>query len=132
VLGGIAWQESIGGQVAGLWPDAATVVSGDGGRGLCQLTSSFPDDWTNPAVNATYALDAFLLGAVQYWNVHVGLTGTDLLRAIAAEFNAGRSGAEQGHVEGDVGNHTTHDANGVSYPDNVLAHYTKLIVGEQP
>lgn len=138
VLGAVAWQETIGIEVSGWMREvygpgitAENCVSGDGGHGLCQLTQSFPDDWINPQTNAAYALDAFLLPALQYWNVHVKLEGEDLLRALAAEFNAGRINAIKGHTNGDVGLFTTH-TNGESYSDLVLAHYQKLSVGLEP
>lgn len=139
VLGAVLWQESVGPEVSGWLVEtygpgttAANVVSGDGGHGIGQLTSSYPDDWANPLVNATYALDAFLLTALQYWAIHVKLQGDDLLRALAAEYNAGRVAAIKGHINGDVGLETTHDEHGVSYSDNVLAHYQKLSVGLEP
>lgn len=139
VLGAIGWQETIGGEVSGWLAQtygaeitAATCVSGDGGHGCFQLTQSFPDDWMDPKSNARYALDAFLLPALQYWNVHVGMTGEALLRCMAAEFNAGRIAAIKGHANGEVGLFTTHDEHGISYSDNVLNHFLKLSAGLTP
>lgn len=139
VLGAIGWQETIGGEVSGWLKEtygtgitAAICVSGDGGHGLCQLTQSFPPNWMDPKANAQYALDGFLLPALQYWNVHVKMVGESLLRCIAAEFNTGRINAIKGHANGEVGLFTTHDEHGISYSDNVLDHYLKLEAGLQP
>jgi hypothetical protein len=103
--------------------DAATVVSADGGHGLMQLTSSFPANWDDPYANALYAIDEFLRPAETYWSQD--FQGNDLIRAIAAEFNAGRTAVINGHAEGDLGKYTTN-----SYDQRALQTYTKLLAGE--
>jgi hypothetical protein len=107
--------------------DPPDVQSGDGGHGLFQLTSSYPDDWADPYANALYAVQYFLAPAETYWADTMGLQGTDLVRAIAAEFNAGRGGAMQGHEEGDVDKFTTNH-----YAARALAHYEALVAGQAP
>jgi hypothetical protein len=103
-------------------PDAATVISADGGHGLFQLTSSFPADWQDPYVNALYAVEDFLRPAETYW-AHE-LQGDDLVRAIAAEFNAGRTQAIEGHEKGNLDLYTTNN-----YGTRALASYHKLLNG---
>lgn len=105
--------------------DAATVISADGGHGLFQLTSSWPSDWEDPLANATYAVQHFLIPAEQYWVRD--FQGEDLVRAIAAEFNAGRDAVIRGHAEGDLDKYTTDN-----YAARALANYTKLIAGSKP
>lgn len=120
----IACNETIIGQLNGKW-DAATVVSEDGGHGLFQLTSSWPDNWEDPAANTAYALDHFLLNARDEWLTwSKGIEGTDLVRAIAATFNAGFGGAWKGHENGDVDLYTTDD-----YGARAAAIYERLITG---
>jgi hypothetical protein len=116
----IAQNETIDGEKNGSW-DAATVVSADGGHGLFQLTSSYPSDWADPLANATYAVEHFLLPAETFWS-NMGMQGNDLVRCIAAEFNAGRQGALDGHAEGDVGKYTTDH-----YDQRALANYQALL-----
>ena len=99
--------------------DAATVISGDGGHGVMQLTATFPPDWSDPYANILYAIDNYLEPAETYWAPIA--QGDDLVRCIAAEFNAGRGGAIRGHEEGDVGKYTTDH-----YSDRALATYTSL------
>jgi hypothetical protein len=105
--------------------DAASVISGDGGHGLFQLTASYPIDWTDPFRNAVYAIDEFLLPAETYWATE--FQGDDLVRAIAAEFNAGRGQAIAGHEKGNLDLYTTND-----YAARALATYTKLCAGLTP
>lgn len=105
--------------------DAATIISGDGGHGLFQLTSSYPEGWADPYVNALYAIDEFLLPAETYW-AHE-LQGDDLVRAIAAEFNAGRTQAIEGHEKGNLDLYTTN-----GYAARALATYIKLCAGLTP
>lgn len=104
-------------------PDAATVVSADGGHGLMQLTSSYPANWDDPYANVLYAVDEFLRPAENYWSLD--FQGDDLIRAIAAEYNAGRSAVIKGHAEGDLGKFTTDH-----YDQRALATYLKLLAGE--
>jgi len=103
-------------------PDTETIVSGDGGRGIMQLTSSYPSNWTNGAVNIGYAIDHFLIPAYQAWRGE--LQGPDLIRAIAATYNAGLGNAQAGHREGDVDKYTTN-----RYGARALAHYQNLLKG---
>lgn len=109
--------------------DPVTFKMSDGsnaGRGIFQLTSSWPYDWRDPLANAVYALhhDGFMLDAETYW-VRRGLLGDNLVRAIAASFNAGIGGAQAGHDEGDVDKRTTN-----RYGQRALAHYHGLISGK--
>ena len=121
----IALNETIEGEKAGLW-NAATVVSPDGGHGLFQLTSLIPYNWNDPLTNASWACEDYIVPAWAYWaNAPYHLQGDDLVRAIAAEFNAGRGNAINGHREGDVGKYTTF-SDGKSYADRALAHYQAL------
>ena len=106
-------------------PDAATVVSADGGHGLMQLTSAFPPNWADPYANALYAIDNFLEPAETYWAAE--LQGEDLVRAIAAEYNAGRSAAIHAHAAGDIDAATTNN-----YAARALATYLRLCQGEPP
>lgn len=104
-------------------PDAATVISDDGGHGVMQLTSSYPAGWVEPYVNILYAIDEFLRPAETYWSMD--FQGDDLVRAIAAEYNAGRTAVINGHAEGDLGKYTTNN-----YDQRALATYRKLLAGE--
>jgi hypothetical protein len=132
----IAEVETIEGERAGRW-DAATVVADDGGTGLCQITqedwwsSEMIFDWnaitrTNPYDNTCFALRYFLIPAEEFWVANYAFQGNDLIRAIAAEYNAGRNLALAGHNAGNIGLYTTPE-NGVLYTDHVLANYTKLV-----
>lgn len=124
----IAWHESIGGQVNGLWPSAATVVSGDGGHGLFQLTSYVPPNWADPLGNTQCAVHGWLAPDTLHWISAIpGIGGDDLIRCVAASFNAGWGGAWQGHMQGDVGRYTTD-----RYPDAVLRIYHNLATGGRP
>ncbi len=109
--------------------DPTTMKMPDGsnaGRGPFQLTSSWPYDWRNPYSNALYAIhhDGFMLDAEAYW-VRLGMQGDNLVRAIAASFNAGIGGAYSGHVAGDVDKNTTN-----RYGQRALAHYHALVSGK--
>ncbi len=117
----IAMHESIQGELNDKWT-AATVVSDDGGHGLFQLTSSYPDDWIDPGANARYAVAHFLEPAYEFWTTYYHLEGDDLVRAIAAEFNAGRSAALAGHHAGNIDLYTTDH-----YAEAVLAIYSRLV-----
>jgi hypothetical protein len=125
----IAWRETISGEVAGLWvpQDACTVLSGDGGHGLFQLTSSFPNDWTDAAANIRFALEQFLLPGMAFFTGN-GLVGDDLIRAIAAGFNSGNGTAWENHLLGNVDLGTA----GNNYASSVLANYHLLITGQDP
>lgn len=121
----VAWHETIEGETNGLW-SAATVVSDDGGHGLFQLTSSYPDDWQLPKSNADYALTQFLVPFVSFW-FNAKETGDNLVRCVAASFNAGLGGAQQGHSRGDVDLYTTD-----RYGEAVLAVYLNLLGKGKP
>lgn len=101
----------------GLLPDGS-----NGGRGPMQLTSSYPVNWRDPATNIGYAIYHFLIPALREWEEM--LQGDDLVRAIAASYNAGFGNAERGHLEGDVDRYTTD-----RYGERALAHYHNLIGG---
>jgi hypothetical protein len=122
----IAWHESIQGEVNGKWT-ASTVVSGDGGHGLFQLTSSYPEDWSNALANTEWALDEFLLPDVAVWVNEFGLSGEPLIKCVAASFNAGLGGAEAGHARGDVDLYDTDH-----YGARVLAIYQNIIATGRP
>jgi soluble lytic murein transglycosylase-like protein len=102
-----------------------TVVSGDGGHGLMQLTSSYPSDWANPTANFTYAIEHFLIPA---WSDWVDTEeGDNLVRCVAATYNAGYGNAWAGHVEGSVDKYTTNN-----YGARALEAYTTLVGGGIP
>jgi hypothetical protein len=106
--------------------DLSTMLMPDGsnaGRGIFQLTSSFPYDWRDPYANALYAIHntGFMLDAESYW-VRLGLQGDDLVRAIAASFNAGIGGAMAGHQAGDLDRYTTDQ-----YAARALTMYQQLL-----
>jgi hypothetical protein len=122
----IAMHESIRGEIDDHWT-AATVVSRDGGHGLFQLTSSWPENWEDPAANARFAVAMYLEPAFAFWTTYYHLEGADLVRAIAAEFNAGRSNALAGHHAGNVDLYTTDN-----YAAAVLALYTRLVDSPEP
>jgi len=139
----IAWNETIGGEYAGIWT-ASTVVSPDGGHGLFQLTSPeefIPQMWTDPYQNGVAAVAHWIMPDVTFW-VDLGLSGPTLVRAVAASFNAGiggvdpntgeASGAYGGHLRhGDVDAFTT-KSDGVGYGQRALNNYVRLIAGQQP
>jgi hypothetical protein len=122
----IAWRETISGEGSSQWT-AATVVSSDGGHGLYQLTASYPDDWQDPRANCEYAIDEFLRPAVSYWHGLEGYSGDDLVRLVAATFNAGLGNARAGHGAGNVDLYTTQN-----YAAGVLAIYKALIATGKP
>lgn len=126
LLYAIAWRESIQGEVNGSWT-AATVVSGDGGHGLCQLTSSYPSNWSDPTANVSYAIDRFVLPAIDYWHGLHQFTGDTLVLLVAATFNEGLGAAEKYHARGDVDAGTTDE-----YGHGVLSIYRTLITGQRP
>ena len=123
----MAWRESISLEVDGAIPSAATVVSGDGGHGLLQLTASFPDNWAIPYDNTLYAIDEFILPAIRYWHGLQGYCGDTLALLVFATFNEGLSAAEKYHASGDVDAGTSDE-----YGHGVLANLTKLVAGLAP
>ena len=122
----IAFRETIGGEIAGLWVSAATVLSADEGHGLFQLTSSYPSDWTDVNANSRYALEHFLVPSLDFFAGR-GLTGVSLIRCIAAGFNSGNETAWENHLRGNVDLGTTDN-----YAAAVLNNYQRLISGESP
>ena len=122
----IAWRESISGEVSGSW-NACTVLSGDGGHGLFQLTSSFPDGWEDEDVNIRYALNTFLIPSLHQF-FRRGLVGDALVRLVAAAFNAGETAAWEAHLAGDCDIATT----GNNYASSILSTFHRLIKGEPP
>jgi hypothetical protein len=123
----IAYNETIRGEIDGQW-DAATVVSSDGGHGLCQLTSWWPNPgWDDPYTNAHYAVLDWLLPDSERWFAQIGATGETLVRCAAASFNAGWSNAWTGHLQGNVDLLTTND-----YGATVLQTYNNLFATGQP
>jgi hypothetical protein len=123
----IAWRESISGELEGLWPNASTVVSTDNGHGLMQLTSSWPDNWAIPTANAEYAIDEFILPAIRYWHGLQQFSGDDLVRLVAATYNAGLGNAIKGHEAGNVDLYTTNN-----YAAGILANLKALVAGLKP
>lgn len=118
----VACRESIIGEMNGKW-DAATVVSGDNGHGLFQLTSWFPQHWEDPQTNAIAAVRNWFVPDMLWWRDQIpGVQGDDLVRCIAASFNAGRGGAWNGHIAGDVDKYTTDN-----YAAGVLQIYRNLL-----
>jgi hypothetical protein len=103
-------------------PDAATIISADGGHGLMQLTSSFPANWADPYENVRYAIGTFLAPAEAFWKTFE--QGDALIRCIAAEYNAGRTATIDAHEKGDVDLATTN-----GYAARALASYHKLLDG---
>lgn len=108
-------------------PETGLLPNGDNaGHGIMQLTSSWPDPgWDNAWTNIAYAVDHFLIPALVAWKD--SLQGDDLVRAIAASYNAGLGKARQGHCEGDVDKYTTND-----YGARALKEYTALAAGTIP
>jgi hypothetical protein len=122
----VAWRETIRGELNGSWC-AATVLSGDGGHGLFQLTSSWPENnWQDPKANTSFAITKFLIPSMN-WFLDQGLTGEALIRCIAASFNAGIGGAWNAHLEGNVDLVTT----GNDYAADVFQIYTAIIEGKE-
>jgi len=103
--------------------DPPDVMSGDGGHGLMQLTSSWPENWADPYANIEYAIAHFIVPAWQYWDQW--LQGEGLIRAIAASYNAGLGNAIAGHEKGNVDLYTTNN-----YGQRALEHYQDLLAGK--
>jgi len=101
-------------------------VSSDGGRGIMQLTSSYPANWQDPTTNIAYAIDHFLIPAYQTWiAAPYSLQGEDLVRAIAAAYNEGLGTAEYDHDKySNVDYGTTNE-----YGARALQHYLNLEAG---
>jgi hypothetical protein len=123
----IAWRETIRGQLEGLWPSAVSVMASDGGRGIFQLTSSYPTDWLDVASNIRYALSYFLVPSLHFF-AGSGLRADALVRMVAAAFNEGAEAAIFDHLLGNVDIGTT----GHDYASDVLSNYYKLTAGQDP
>jgi len=114
--------------------DLTTMLMPNGspaGRGLFQLSSSWPANWKDPMMSTMYAIAHFLYPAEMFWSSSYGMQGDNLVRCIAAEYNAGRSGALSGHARGDVGTFTTRQ-DGKNYSDECLSYYHNLEKGLAP
>ena len=107
LLYAICWHESIQGEINGSWI-AATVVSADGGHGLGQLTSSYPENWDDPYSNACWAATYYIIPAAEYWVNQVTDPGA-LVKCIAATYNAGLGNAIAGHAQNNVDLYTTNN-----------------------
>lgn len=118
----IACRESIIGELNGKWC-ARTVCSADGGHGIFQLTSYVPAGWDVPETNAVCAVRNWLVPDMLWWRSQIpGVEGDDLVRCIAASFNAGRGGAWKGHTQGSVDLYTSDN-----YAAGVLQIYHNLL-----
>lgn len=95
-------------------------ISGDGGRGIMQLTSSYPKNWQDPTANISYAVSHFIIPAMNEWKDE--LQGDNLVRAIAATYNAGLGNAQAGHKIGDIDAYTTN-----RYGERCLQRYQALL-----
>jgi hypothetical protein len=103
------------------------VKAGDGGRGLFQLTSSYPTDWLDINGNIKYALSYFLVPSLHFF-AGSGLRGDALVRMVAAAFNEGSEAATLDHLLGNVDIGTT----GHNYASDVLSNFYKLTSGQDP
>ncbi len=126
----IAWRETISGEVTGSWK-ANSVIAPDYGYGLFQLTYPLvkpwpPNNWEDPATNAAFALDHYLIPAYQFFTSR-GIFGNPLVLCIAAGFNEGVQTAWTYHLLGNVDIGTTN-----GYASAVLANYQRLIAGKDP
>lgn len=102
--------------------DPPDIVSGDGGHGVMQLTSSYPPDWADPRANIAFAIENFIAPEWASWVRDTGLQGENLVRAIAASYNAGYGAALAAHNAGDVDAATTNQ-----YGARALANYRRLL-----
>ncbi len=107
--------------------DAATVISGDGGHGAYQLTSSYPDNWQDVTASGIYAIDHFLMPAIQYWHGLHLFNGDTLVLLVAATYNEGLGAAIKWHEAGDVDRGTTNE-----YGHGVLAIFKRLAAMPRP
>jgi hypothetical protein len=138
VLYAIGWREAIGeyGLAAATklqdGADPATGLMPDGtnaGHGAFQLTSSWPGNWQDVAISAIYAIDVFLqpnLNSIRIWAP--ALLGDELVKVLAASYNAGLTAAWNAHLAGNVDAATTNN-----YGAGVLAIYDSLVeIGRPP
>lgn len=123
LLYAIAYRETISGEAAGFWT-ASSVVSPDGGHGLCQITSPpIPMAWSDPLTNATAAARNFIQPALALWAPH--FSGDALVKLVACSYNEGYGAALYWHGRGDADRGTTDH-----YGAAVLAYYTALVEGD--
>lgn len=112
----------------GQGPTTENDVSGDGGHGIMQLTSYVPPDWQNPTVNIECAITKFLLPDYAVWtSPPYSLSGEELVKALAASYNAGFDNALAGHKQGNVDLYTTHN-----YGQRALSNEIALTQGTIP
>ncbi len=105
LLYAIAYRETILGEHLGFWI-ASTIVSADGGHGLCQITSPpIPPTWDDPLTNATAAARDFILPALALWSPH--FSGDALVKLVACSYNEGYGVALYWHGRGDADRGTT-------------------------
>ena len=90
-------------------------------------TSSFPENWDDPIANVDFAIEHFIEPALNYWHGLQRYSGDDLIRLVAATYNAGLGGAIKGHEAGNVDLYTTD-----GYAGAVLGFYQKLSAGLAP
>jgi len=126
VLYAVGWRESI--REYGLAAATRTSDNNDGGHGIWQLTSSYPPNWQDPQANCAFAIDHFIIPALDFWFNRMGQTDVALIKCIAAEFNAGRSGAMGGFTLGNVDQNTTHG----NYGHDVVTQYNRLLAHMPP
>lgn len=117
----------------GTWPgsDYLTNAAGTGpdtsqnaGHGPYQLTAKWPSNWDDPLANALYAIENFLLPAVDFWTAN-GFSGDELVRAAAASYNAGPLTVWGWHVKYNDVDHATTDR----YGARCLQKYNALVNG---
>jgi hypothetical protein len=111
-----------GGLQGGADPETGDMPDGsNAGHGIMQLTSSWPNDWSDPEANFKYAIEQFIEPDWNAWAEQTGLQGDGLVRAIAASYNAGLGAAMLAHKRGDVDAVTTN-----RYGERALEHYHAL------
>ena len=115
----------------GQGPTTENDISGDGGHGIMQLTSSYPNDWQDPATNIAYAIEHFIVPAWNYWaNANAfsaAQQGEALVKCIAATYNAGLGNVQEGFERGNVDLYTTNN-----YGERAVANYAALVGGTIP
>lgn len=100
---------------------ACLCVSDDNGHGVMQLTSSWPETWSDLSANLSFAITEFVQPALRYWHGLERESGDRLVKLVAATYNEGLSAAVKYHLAGNVDAGTTND-----YGEGVLANYLAL------